>query len=91
MCVEELVRTAVRILGKGSYCIEKDATALHEATLLKLDISKAFNLLNWKPVFTMEEAVERTIRWYERLTAGRENIPAFTMKEIETYLNRVRS
>ena len=37
---------------------------LHEATFLKLDITKATTLLDWSPVYTAAEAVSETVRWY---------------------------
>ena len=37
----------------------------HEASLLSLDISKAFFQLNWSPKWTLENAIERTAKWYE--------------------------
>jgi CDP-glucose 4,6-dehydratase len=36
----------------------------HESTLLMLDCSKAGYRLNWKPVWTLEQGIERTISWY---------------------------
>jgi hypothetical protein len=38
----------------------------HEAGLLKLDIRKALNELDWKPVFNAELAIQRTINWYKK-------------------------
>jgi CDP-glucose 4,6-dehydratase len=37
---------------------------------LKLDISKALNELNWKPVFNASVAIERTINWYKCYYSG---------------------
>jgi CDP-glucose 4,6-dehydratase len=39
---------------------------LHEAAFLKLDITKATTLLDWRPVFTPAEAVAETVAWYRR-------------------------
>ncbi len=39
-------------------------TKLHEAGLLKLDITKAVNLLNWKPKLNFEETIRFTIEGY---------------------------
>ena len=37
---------------------------LHEAGLLKLDITKAVNLLDWKPKLNFEETIQFTIDGY---------------------------
>ena len=39
--------------------------AWHEASFLKLDITKATTLLNWSPAYTAPEAVAETVRWYK--------------------------
>lgn len=38
--------------------------ALHEANQLKLDSSKAQQLLGWTPVWTLEDAIQKTALWY---------------------------
>ena len=42
----------------------RDATAPHEAMLLKLDCSKARALLGWKPVWNSQDTFEQTVLWY---------------------------
>ena len=37
----------------------------HEANYLKLDSSKAHNLLNWKPRWGLQTALQRTLEWHE--------------------------
>jgi CDP-glucose 4,6-dehydratase len=70
LSVEEMVKRAIQIWGIGSYKNVIDANNPHEAGLLKLDISKAVNELNWKPIFNAQTAVERTINWYKQYYAG---------------------
>ena len=38
----------------------------HEASLLKLDSSKARALLDWRPVWNLEESIRQTAKWYRR-------------------------
>lgn len=40
------------------------AEALHEATLLLLDCAKAHNVLGWRPVLPLHDAVAMTANWY---------------------------
>lgn len=37
---------------------------LHEAKVLQLDCHKARQHLSWHPVWTIEETLQRTVRWY---------------------------
>jgi len=45
--------------------IAKQKDAPHEAGLLKLDCSKARQLLKWRPVWSAAKAVERTVAWHK--------------------------
>jgi len=62
--VSDIVQQAIDIWGKGTIDLQTDPHAVHEAGLLKLDISKAINLLGWKPRMDTSQAIERTINWY---------------------------
>lgn len=57
----------------------------HEAKLLRLDCTKIKNTFGWKPVWSMERAVEETAEWYYRFLS-KENMCDFTEKQIERYL-----
>lgn len=85
--VEELVKNAIRIFGKGSYRIEKNSNAPHEATLLKLDISKVLNELHWKPQLKTNEAIAWTLNWYKELLDNPESILEYSKKCVHKYLN----
>lgn len=61
----------------------------HEATLLKLDTSKARSILGWRPALNLSDAVEWIVDWHKRLGAG-EDARAITMEQIEAYRARVR-
>jgi hypothetical protein len=39
---------------------------LHEASFLKLDVTKATTLLNWAPRQSAAEAIGQAARWYRR-------------------------
>lgn len=57
---------------------------LHEAKLLKLDITKAVEKLNWKPKLSFEETVRKTVDWYRAESKG-EDMASFTMQQISEY------
>ena len=69
LSVEEMVIKSISCWKSGTYSIEKN-DELHEAGLLMLDISKVMNELNWKPILSAEEAIERTINWYKSYYNG---------------------
>jgi CDP-glucose 4,6-dehydratase len=80
--VEEVVQTAIDILGKGSYKISNDENLLHEATLLKLDISKTINELKWKPQLNTKQAISLTIEWYKTLETNKSEIAQYSKQSI---------
>lgn len=90
--VEEVVKLAINKLGKGTYRVERELNAPHEAMLLKLDISKTVNNLAWKPCLTTKEAIEWTLDWYdEYLSNGNSNLKDFSIKSIKEFFNRIEN
>jgi CDP-glucose 4,6-dehydratase len=66
LSVGSLVDRVVKVWGHGRWEDHSSSGSLHEATLLKLDISKAKTLLGWAPVWDIDKAVSETIDWYRR-------------------------
>ncbi len=83
--VEELVKTAIEIWGSGSYDMPQLRDQPHEATLLKLDISKAINLLKWVPNYHSKEAIAKTVDWYKQYHQNAAGIKEFTIQQIQSY------
>ncbi len=65
LTVEEVLNKMKSVWSNLSYNINADPHQLHEATLLKLDCSKANSRLNWSPVWNMDTAIEKTADWYK--------------------------
>ena len=63
--VESLINKMIQELGHGSYKSVADQEKLHEAHLLKLDISKAIHFLNWNPTLNFDETVSFTVQGYK--------------------------
>jgi len=42
----------------------------YEAGVLRIDSSKSRLMLGWQPLWNLEEALERTIQWYECYLGG---------------------
>jgi CDP-glucose 4,6-dehydratase len=83
LSVKELVETAIQTWGKGEWKDVSDANQPHEAGLLKLDITRAINELDWHPKLNAQQAIEWSINWYKQLP---ETHVAYTFQQIENYL-----
>lgn len=68
--VRSILDIALDIFGKGKYKIEKKKDQPHEAGLLRLDISKAREILKWNPTLDTIESVYKTIEWYKNSSGG---------------------
>jgi CDP-glucose 4,6-dehydratase len=68
LTVRQLVEHAIRSFGSGSYEVPESIHPLHEAGLLKLDISKARTMLGWQPKLSTIRSVEETVRGYQELS-----------------------
>ena len=64
-----------------------NAQHMPEAHYLKLDISKARNLLNWQPRWNLELAIKQVVSWHDRWADG-ENMKTFTIAQIEEYIGK---
>ena len=63
---------------------KSDGNYPHEATLLKLDITKAREQLSWEPKWALETALEKTVSWYKGYYNG-ENVLKMSLMQIEEY------
>jgi CDP-glucose 4,6-dehydratase len=63
--VEDLVKIAIDIWGKGAYFMPKLDKQPHEAHLLKLDINKSIHELGWKPRWKAYQSIQQTIHFYK--------------------------
>lgn len=62
------------------------ATAPHEASYLYLDSARARQQLGWRPVWTLDKALERTASWYRQFQTKPSDARALMMSQIEEYL-----
>ncbi|MFA6086645.1 CDP-glucose 4,6-dehydratase [Mucilaginibacter sp.] len=85
--VKKMVELAIAKWGSGQYFTNIKDTQLHEAGLLKLDISKAIDELKWKPLFNAEKAVEYTIKWYKIFYSNKDMASEYTKEQILAFLN----
>jgi CDP-glucose 4,6-dehydratase len=64
--VWDVASKVIENYGSGELKDLSDPNALHEASLLMLDISKAKFELDWKPRLNIEQCVGLTMNWYNR-------------------------
>ncbi|MFC1885018.1 CDP-glucose 4,6-dehydratase [Thermodesulfobacteriota bacterium] len=61
---------------------------LHEARLLKLDCSKAYAKLKWRPVWNNEQMLKATAEWYKEFY---ENNHILTHQQLATYIDDAKN
>lgn len=86
----ELVDKFCEKWGQGATwenCSYKDAP--HEVNFLKLDCSKIKATLGWRPVWHIDEAIEKTVEWHKAVEQG---VPAVDImgQQIEQYIRSAR-
>jgi CDP-glucose 4,6-dehydratase len=62
--VQWIVENMLRLWGKGSFRVEMPESALHEAKMLKLDVSKAKARLGWTPRWPLLRTLETIVKWH---------------------------
>lgn len=82
LSVKELTKIAIEIWGDGKYDCPKMENQPHEANILKLDISKANNLLKWQPKLNSKESISWTLDWYR---ASENEKKVFALNQIKKY------
>jgi CDP-glucose 4,6-dehydratase len=85
--VETVARLACKIWGRpDALKLQPNPNALHEATLLQLDPTKARIGLGWHPRWDFESTLQNTVDWYRRFAEG-QDMRAFTQAQIDAYRN----
>lgn len=64
--------------------VEHNEHAEHEAVYLRLDCSKAHSKLGWYPIWSIEDAVENVVNWYQAYLRN-EDMHAYTLNQIQQY------
>ena len=70
--------------GNVSSEININPNAVHEATLLRLDCTKATEQLDWHPKLTLIPTLEWTVEWYRQLHQGAD-MRTVTLEQIKQY------
>jgi len=85
--VEWIVRQLAARWGAGAHWQVDAGEHPHEATYLKLDISKAAQRLPWRPVLRLDDALGLIVDW-SRAKMGGADMRAQTLAQIAAYQDR---
>jgi CDP-glucose 4,6-dehydratase len=84
----ETVKTLADSLVKmwqDNACWQQDhAHHPHEANALRLNCSKALTILNWKPIWNLQQTLQETINWYKAYY-NQHDMLQFTLQQIQSY------
>lgn len=83
--VKSIVSHIVSLWGPNAKYEVSNAIGPHEATLLKLDCSKAFEELNWSPRWSLSEALPGIVNWYKQVYDDNAKAKTITLNQIELY------
>jgi CDP-glucose 4,6-dehydratase len=86
-CVEELAARFVAAWGDGARWTRDDGPHPHEAPTLRLDASKAREILGWRPLLDFDETTDWTAQWYRAFAAGADLREA-TLRQVDAYLGQ---
>lgn len=88
--VDAIVARFCEAWGEGARWRVTAEVFPHEAGTLRIDATKARELLGWKPRLDVGDAVAWSAAWYRRWSRG-ERAAALCAEQIEQYLARVES
>jgi len=85
--VQELAERVIRCWGKGSWNLASpNHSKMHEATLLKLNCTKAKRELKWRCVYNFEESIRHTVDWYKKASFDKHfDAFNFSVQQIKNY------
>lgn len=83
-----IVDQMARRWGEGAIWQNDIGEHPHEATYLKLDISKVRNRLQWEPTLRLTSALDMVIQWSRMLEAGAD-MRQVTLDQITTYQDMI--
>ena len=84
--VQEVVNLLMRSWASPTSWIQDQGEQPHEAHSLSLDCSKARQLLNWIPRWTLEQSIENIVQW-QQAYQNQLNMREISLHQIASYLN----
>jgi CDP-glucose 4,6-dehydratase len=87
--VAQLADAMIRLWGVGAGWAPDTGEHPAETAMLTLDCAKARTLLNWRPLFDLDDTLKFTVDWYRAAFDGRD-MRAVTSRQLDEALARVR-
>lgn len=84
----QLVELFCRKWGQGQQWADRYDGGPHEAGFLKLDCSKIKKVFGWRPVWNVEEAIEKTVAW-TKVYLAKGDIEECMNRQIEEFFGNV--
>ncbi|MGI9860903.1 CDP-glucose 4,6-dehydratase [Moorella naiadis] len=85
--VQEVVEKIIKTWGSGTWQASSETgVKLHEARFLKLDCTKANNLLRWYPVYNIDQTLKVTTSWYREYYRRTVDMYDYSIRDIENYV-----
>ena len=84
--VSWVVEHMLQAWGGGEW-VKPEGPQPHEATLLRLDCSKARAELGWRPRLRLEEALDKVVEWHKSVADGGD-ARAISLAQIDDYQSR---
>jgi len=81
LSVQQIVEKLCGLWGGNASWSLETGEHFHEATQLKLDISKAKSRLGWRPRWTINTALEKVVEWHQAWSGGAD-MRKFCLKQI---------
>lgn len=87
----DLAKLFAKYWGEGFAYEAKHVDGPHEANFLKLDNTKAKQVLGWNPVWGVEQAIEKTVEWTRAWLGGGNDAAAVCIDtQINDYLGALK-
>ena len=83
--VAEVVNAFIDAWGDGTWIDASDPAQVREAMILRLSIDKALWQLNWRPMWSVYEAIEQTAAWYQQYLSHPADMQPFSLHQIQLY------
>lgn len=84
--VLDVVEKIISVAGEGKVHVHESVQNFHEANLLFLDITKAKIQLGWHPRWGLEDALQKTVEWYQEEQEGKDMYEV-VVREIKEYVD----
>jgi CDP-glucose 4,6-dehydratase len=82
--VSVIVDIMMKSWGDKAHWQQDNVNYPHEASYLKLDCNKAKNILQWRPTWSLDLALDETVKWYKAYF-NNEDMNKFTLNQIKKY------